>query len=85
MKKEFPLIETERLILREVTTEDANDLFKYLSDKDVVKHMGLAPFQTVKDIWDEINWYNSIRGTTMAVPQNNIAISSRISHDLLWL
>ncbi|PLR79736.1 N-acetyltransferase [Bacillus canaveralius] len=60
MKKEFPIIETERLILKEVTTEDANDMFKYLSDKDVVKHMGLAPFQTVKDVWDEINWYNSI-------------------------
>ncbi|MBN8191829.1 GNAT family N-acetyltransferase [Bacillus sp. NTK074B] len=60
MKKEFPIIETERLILREVTTEDANDMFNYLSDKEVVKHMGLEPFQTVKDVWDEINWYNSI-------------------------
>lgn len=60
MKQNFPTIETERLILREVATEDASDMFTYLSDEDVVKHMGLAPFQTVKDVWDEIHWYNSI-------------------------
>ncbi|NYF25382.1 GNAT family N-acetyltransferase [Sporosarcina sp. JAI121] len=60
MEKEFPVIETRRLILREVTTADANDMFTYLSDKDVVKPMGLFPFQTVKDVWDEISWYQSI-------------------------
>lgn len=60
MKQEFPIIETERLVLREVATEDANDMFTYLSDKIVVKHMGLAPCQTVTDVCDEIKWYNSI-------------------------
>lgn len=60
MEKEFPIIETRRLILRRVTTEDAHDMFKYLSDKDVVKHMGLVPYQTVKDVLGEIRWYNSI-------------------------
>ncbi len=60
MEKEFPIIETGRLILREVKTEDAYDMLKYLSNKDVVKPMGLAPFQTVKDVWDEINWYKTI-------------------------
>ncbi|HJF30789.1 MAG TPA: GNAT family N-acetyltransferase [Sporosarcina psychrophila] len=60
MKKVFPIIETNRLILREVTTEDATEMFTYLSDKDVVKPMGLVPCQTVKDVWDEIKWYKSI-------------------------
>jgi [ribosomal protein S5]-alanine N-acetyltransferase len=60
MGKEFPFIETNRLILREVTIEDATDMFTYLSDKEVVKHMGLEPFQTVKEVWDEISWYKSI-------------------------
>ncbi|TCP29060.1 ribosomal-protein-alanine N-acetyltransferase [Scopulibacillus darangshiensis] len=67
MTKEFPVIETRRLILREVTVDDANDMFAYLSDKAVVKPMGLDPFQTVKDVWDEIGWYKSIfeEGTGM--------------------
>ncbi len=60
MEKEFPLIETQRLILREVTIEDAGDMFNYLSDIDVVKPMGLDPCQTVNDVWDEIKWYESI-------------------------
>ena len=60
MVKSFPVIKTERLILREVTKVDASDMLKYLSDKDVVTPMGLSPFQTEKDVWDEINWYKSI-------------------------
>lgn len=60
MVKEFPVIETNRLILREVSTEDADHMFTYLSDKDVLKHMGLEPFHTVEDVYDEIGWYQSI-------------------------
>ena len=56
----MPIIETSRLLLREATTEDAPDMFRYLSDKDVVKHMGLEPFQSVEDALDEISWYQSI-------------------------
>ncbi|OEH92044.1 GNAT family N-acetyltransferase [Bacillus solimangrovi] len=61
MGLEFPIIETERLILREVTIEDAEGMLDYFSDQDVVKHIGLAPFQSVADVYDEINWYKSIR------------------------
>ncbi|MGN7408712.1 GNAT family N-acetyltransferase [Sporosarcina sp. SAFN-010] len=60
MKRKFPIIETDRLILREVIKEDSNDMFAYLSDKDVVKHMGLDPFQTEKDVLEEIEWYQKI-------------------------
>ncbi len=62
MQKKFPILETSRLILREVKEEDANDMFQYLSDKDVVKPMGLVPFETVNDVWDEVSWYKSIYG-----------------------
>ncbi|TDL82771.1 GNAT family N-acetyltransferase [Peribacillus frigoritolerans] len=60
MKRDFPIIETKRLILREVTLDDAEDIYSYLSDQDVVKHMGLDPCQTVEDAWNEIKWYQSI-------------------------
>ncbi|MGG4491059.1 GNAT family N-acetyltransferase [Metabacillus idriensis] len=60
MEKEFPAIETKRLTLRKVTANDAQDMFSYLSDQDVVKHMGLEPCRTVNDAMDEIKWYQSI-------------------------
>ncbi|WP_422124451.1 GNAT family N-acetyltransferase [Planococcus sp. X10-3] len=63
----FTSIETERLILREVTDEDADSLLAYLSDEEVTKHMGLAPFTSKEDALDEIAWYESIfeKGTGM--------------------
>ncbi|MFC3417923.1 GNAT family N-acetyltransferase [Salinicoccus hispanicus] len=56
----FPVLETDRLILRQVTPEDAGSLLKYLCSKDVTKHMGLEPFKTIDDALDEISWYQSI-------------------------
>lgn len=58
--EKFPIIETNRLILREVAMDDADDMYTYLSDNDVVKPMGLEPFETVEDAADEIEWYQSI-------------------------
>jgi [ribosomal protein S5]-alanine N-acetyltransferase len=60
MNTPFPIIETDRLLLRKVNTDDAADMLVYLSEEEVVQHMGLAPFQTTEDALDEINWYNSI-------------------------
>jgi len=56
----FPIIKTKRLILREIVAEDAGNILKYLSDKEVMKHYGLEPFTTVEDALNEIAWYQSI-------------------------
>jgi [ribosomal protein S5]-alanine N-acetyltransferase len=60
MNTPFPIIETDRLLLRKVNKDDADDLLVYLSDEEVVHHMGLVPFQNTEDALDEINWYDSI-------------------------
>ncbi|WP_121612491.1 GNAT family N-acetyltransferase [Mesobacillus foraminis] len=57
----FPRLETKRLVLREVTTEDSNSLLKYLSDEEVMKYYGLNPFESINDALDEISWYQSIQ------------------------
>lgn len=57
---EFPILETERLILRNITKTDAISIFKYLSDSEVMKYYGLEPFKSVQDALDEISWYESI-------------------------
>src|SRR5687767_7451935 len=56
----FPLIETDRLILRKIVKDDANNILKYLSDKEVMKYYGLEPFKTIHDALNEISWYQSI-------------------------
>ncbi|CDO03872.1 ribosomal N-acetyltransferase YdaF [Oceanobacillus picturae] len=58
--QDFPVLETERLILRQIRKTDARSMLKYLSDKDVMEHYGLLPFQTEEEALDEIAWYDSI-------------------------
>jgi ribosomal-protein-alanine N-acetyltransferase len=44
-----PVLETERLKLRQVTLEDANEVFFLRSDKDVGKYIARAPEKSIKD------------------------------------
>ncbi|WP_054706062.1 GNAT family protein [Bacillus sp. JCM 19041] len=60
MSISFPEIETERLLLRRITSADRNDVFRYLSTEDVVKHMGIFPYRSAEAVQDEINWYDRI-------------------------
>ncbi|WP_202623270.1 GNAT family N-acetyltransferase [Alkalibacterium sp. MB6] len=57
---DFPILETDRLILRNITTEDANCILKYLSDEEVMTYYGMTPFKSITDALDEISWYHSI-------------------------
>lgn len=59
-KNEFPILYTDRLVLREVTNKDAHDIYQYLSDEVVMKYYGLAPFESLKEAKGEIAWYQDI-------------------------
>jgi len=45
----LPVVETKRLILRPITIDDANDMFDYASDKEVVKTLTFPIHKTVED------------------------------------
>src|SRR5690606_30509351 len=45
----FTVIETDRLLLRELTDEDASSILVYLSDDEVMKYYGLEPFTSLND------------------------------------
>ncbi|RCW76962.1 GNAT family N-acetyltransferase [Saliterribacillus persicus] len=63
----FPILETERLILRKITPDDANSILSYLSDEEVMKYYGLEPFNTINDALDEISWYQSIHTNSTGI------------------
>lgn len=44
-----PVLETERLKLRQVTLKDANEVFFLRSDKEVGKYIARAPEKSIKD------------------------------------
>lgn len=47
--KEFPVIETERVILRELKEEDAEELYNYYSDEKVYKYLDWNGPSSVED------------------------------------
>ena len=47
--KPFPQLETEKLLLREINHSDAKDLFKFLSDDEVMKNTDLTTHSTIHD------------------------------------
>lgn len=47
MKKEFPIIKTERLLLRQFVDRDLENVFKGLSNSEVIKYYGVS-FQTLE-------------------------------------
>lgn len=56
----FPILQTERLILRQVIEQDSEDILSYLSDERVMKYYGMSPFTSLQEALDEIDWYQSI-------------------------
>ncbi|WP_044640973.1 GNAT family N-acetyltransferase [Risungbinella massiliensis] len=56
----FPVLLTERLVLREINEKDYLDIFQYLSDREVMKYYGMMPFQKEEEALEEIKWYQQI-------------------------
>ena len=46
---DFPILETERLLLRKVTMDDAEDMFEYGSNDEVTKYVTWDTHKTIED------------------------------------
>ncbi|MDE5598442.1 MAG: GNAT family N-acetyltransferase [Lachnospiraceae bacterium] len=55
METQIMIAETERLILRRYKEEDLQDLFEYLSDKEVVKYEPYKPL-TLNETKENLEW-----------------------------
>ena len=43
----FPKLETDRLILREITYDDVEDVFACFSNQEILRHYGQDPLQKI--------------------------------------
>lgn len=55
----FPVLETERLFLRQLTQNDAKDLFEYFSLDEVMEYYDLETFTQLKDAEKFITHFNT--------------------------
>lgn len=51
----FPILKTERLILRELTEEDAPSILDCFSNSDVLRHYGQKPLQNLDQVKQILN------------------------------
>lgn len=54
----FPEISTERLNLREIKLQDAESIYKILSNPEVIKYDTFDLFTNIKEAQGLIKWFN---------------------------
>ncbi|MFS0557978.1 GNAT family N-acetyltransferase [Brevibacillus sp. 179-C9.3 HS] len=57
---QFPIIETDRLILRQPDRNDLEDIYEVLSHEEVAKYVGVARFQSMAEAEMELRWYQDL-------------------------
>lgn len=55
----FPTLTTERLILREIFQQDAQDIYSYFSDERVTKYYGMNTFVNLEEAENLISAFSS--------------------------
>src|SRR4029453_12767391 len=50
----FPVLETDRLILREITPGDVAEVFRIYADPQVVRYWGSAPMRSIEEAHQKI-------------------------------
>ena len=60
MNKEFPIIETERLILRKIQNNDIAKLLEYWSDDTVTMYMNINSFKSLEEVMYMVNLLNDL-------------------------
>ena len=60
IQEHFPVIRTERLICRQITTDDAPALHEYWSDEEVTRYFSLDPFATLTETLEMIALLNGM-------------------------
>jgi ribosomal-protein-alanine N-acetyltransferase len=58
----FPVIEIERLILRQFTPGDLEHVYRGLSDPDVVRYYGVH-FDTLEASEEQLSWFSDLESS----------------------
>jgi len=57
---DFPIITTERLVLREMSPQDVNALLKHFGNAEVVRFIDMQPIRTIKQANEWLKWMGGL-------------------------
>ena len=63
----FPIIKTERLLLRQINNEDVNEIFILRSDERVMRYIDKSPAQSLDDAYEFLTRIAELEKNTEAV------------------
>ncbi len=66
VKKEFPLLKTKRLLLRQITNKDLKNIYNGLSNPDVIKYYDVS-FESIEATKEQINWFADLEKTQTGI------------------
>ena len=66
MKSEFPIIKTDRILMREITDLDLENIFKGLSNPSIIEHYGIS-FNNVEETKEQMIWFADDRQMWWAI------------------
>ncbi|WP_298311125.1 GNAT family N-acetyltransferase [uncultured Aquimarina sp.] len=59
MRSKFPILESERVILRQFTESDLENVFRGLSHPDIIKYYGIS-FDTLEATKEQMVWFSDL-------------------------
>ena len=81
---DFPIIKTERLLLRQFIASDLENVYKGLSDPEIIKYYGVS-YKTLEDTKAQMQFFCRLRKRrdrnlvgSLLIRQQNILRSRRI-------
>ena len=78
--EEFPQLDTERLVLRELTLADTDVVFPHFADKEVVRYEDAKPAASIEDVTEIIEWGRN-GGSTCIQAKADVHATAN-SHDM---
>lgn len=77
-----PRIETDRLLLRRTTADDADGVFSYASDVEVTRYLTITPRTSVDDSVSFLKWCKEAWDAGTSFP---LAVVDRLSEDFIGI
>ena len=59
MKRKFPILESERVLLRQFVDSDLENVFKGLSHPDIIKYYGIS-FNSLEATKEQMTWFGDL-------------------------
>ena len=59
MRRKFPILESERVVLRQFVDSDLKNVFKGLSHPDIIKYYGIS-FDSLDATKEQMKWFANL-------------------------